>query len=227
MTATIRQVVDDALTCIGEVGGVGVEQFSEDRMFRDAIRAFNWLFKKRAWEQYRKWVTITLDGTLGISTTDAFEQVLDFEDFVSIRRGGTDAEIPILPTRVNPNTLVASNARLLYWTSLYTTDANYLKRKLQFYPKTSTGTVDVLAKFYPLVPPALEWDWDDTMHLDRDLLAYAAAFMTLMGDDLNAGAAQVVRQMIDMKYKDILDQLAKHPIPISGQAGIPQDWFTV
>jgi hypothetical protein len=225
MAATIRQVVDDALACVGEVAGPGVENYSEDRMFRDAIRGFNMLFKKRPWEQYRGWTTVTLDGTTGVITTDAFEQVLDFEDFIHVYRGGTEEEVPILPMQTNPNTLNVNDARILFWTSLRVTHTSYVTRKLQFYPVTSIGTADVLARHYPLVPPALEWDWQDIMYLDRDLLAYACAFMTLMGDDLNAGAAQVVKQLMDMKYKDVNDQLSKHKIPIAGRPGIPQQWF--
>jgi hypothetical protein len=226
MPATIRQVVDDALQFIGEVSGVGVEQYSEDRMFRDAIRGFDMLFKKRPWEQYRMWRTITLDGSTGVSTTGPFEQVIDFEDFLSVRRGGLDAEIPILPQRVNPNVLSGTaNAKILFWSSLHVTHPNYVTKKLQFYPLTSTGTVDVLARVYPLTPPALEWDWEDTMYLDRSMLVYATAFMTLMGDDLNAGAASVTKTLLDMKFKDINDALAKHPIPVSGYPGIPTDWF--
>lgn len=225
MSATIRQVVDDALEFIGEVSGVGVQQYSEDRMFRDTIRGFDMLFKKRPWEQYRRWVTITLDGTTGVATTGPFEQVLDFEDFLSVRHGGMDTEIPILPQRINPNTLTTSNAKIQFWTSLHVTHLDYVAKKLQFYPVQSTGTVDVLAKYYPLTPPALEWDWEDIMYLDRSMLVYATAFMTLMGDDLNAGAAQVTKTLLDMKFKDISDALAKHPIPVSGTSGVPSEWF--
>ena len=48
------------------------------------------------------------------------------------------------------------------------------------------------------------------------MLVYATAFMTLSGDDLNAGAADVVRNLMEMKYKDVMTALGSHPIPVRG-----------
>ena len=46
------------------------------------------------------------------------------------------------------------------------------------------------------------------------MLVYATAFMTLSGDDLNAGAADVIRNLMEMKYKDVMAALGSHPIPV-------------
>ena len=94
----------------------------------------------------------------------------------------------------------------------------YKRRKLQFYPITAVGQVNVLAKVYPLVPPATDFDWEQEFFLDKDLLVYATAFMTLSGDDLNAGAADVIRNLMEMKYKDVMASLGKHPITVVGQS---------
>src|SRR6266404_5305657 len=98
MSASVRQIVNDAQTIVGEVAGAGVQAYSEDRMKADAARAFNMMFKKYHWHQYRKWQTVTLDGVLGIVTAAAdFTKVLDFEDFISVHRDGERKPLPILP----------------------------------------------------------------------------------------------------------------------------------
>lgn len=226
MPATFRQMVDDAQVLIGEVSGVGVQQFADDRMFADAIRGFNTMFKKNFWHPYRVWTTVVLDGTLGIPTTDAFEQIIDFEDFRAVHRAGEVTPLPILTEALNPSTITGTRAR--YWTSLNATNANYIGRKLQIYPLTSIGSIDVMARKYPLAPPATSFNWEDTIYLDRDLLVYATAFMTLMGDGLNSEAAGVVKAMLDGRYVDITSGLANHRINIdTNNVTVPLDWRVI
>lgn len=222
MPATIRQIVDDATRVIGEVAGIGVQTYAEDDLFKHAVRGFNLVFKKRHWEQYRRWTTVVLDGTTGVPTTDAFEQVIDFEDFIAVHRAGEERPLPVLPKGKNPNTLTGT--RPIYWSSLYSTHAHFDKRKILVFPATSTGSIDVLARVYPLVPPAISFDWEDIFDFDRDLLVYATSFAALIGDALNADAAETMRTLMEMKYKDIVNGLSSHPVPIYTHTGIPNQW---
>lgn len=223
MSATIREIVNEALTVVGEVTGPGVQVYEDDRMKADAIRAFNMMFKKYNWPQYLRWYAVTLDGTTGKPTTGPFEQVLTFEDFVAVHRQGEMHRLPIAPTRMNPFALaLQGSARPMYWTSLRATDPDYRLKKILIYPVTSIGDVNVLAKEYPMIPPAVQFNWDQEFFLDKDMLVYATAFMTLSGDDLNAGAADVVRNLMEMKYRDVLSALSSHPIPITDY-GVPRD----
>jgi hypothetical protein len=205
--------VNAALTVVGEVAGPGVQVYEDDRMFADAVRAFNMMFKKYNWPQYLRWYSVVLDGVTGKPTTGPFEQVKDFEDFIAVHRNQETLRLPIAPTRLNPYAF-GNGSLALYWTSLIATDADYVLKKIKIYPATSIGSINVLAKEYPLVPPATQFEWTTTFFLDKDMLVYATAFMTLSGDDLNAGAADVVRNLMEMKYKDVLAALSSHPIPI-------------
>jgi hypothetical protein len=216
VSASIRTIVNEALTVVGEVAGPGVQVYEDDRMKADAIRAFNMMFKKYNWPNYLRWYSVALDGVTGKPTTGPFEQVHTFEDFVAVCRSGEHHRLPIAPTRLNPYAVaVTAGARVMYWTSLPATDADYRLKKIMVYPVTSLGNINVLAKEYPLVPPAIQFDWEQIFYLDKDMLVYATAFMTLSGDDLNAGAADVVRNLMEMKYRDVLSALASHPIPIT------------
>lgn len=221
MTVKVGAIIQDALGVIGEVTGSGTQQYSEDRVRQDVVRAFNMLFKKYAWEQYRDWFTIVLDGVIGISTTDAFTFVRDFDDFLAVHRDKEVHPLPSLSTSVNPNTLATAGTRPLYWTSLPVTHANYEKRKIRVYPETSIGSLNVLARIYPKDPITYNWADDDDMHLDRDMLAFGTAFATLAGDDLNPAAATVAQNMMEDRFKTIMKALARHPIPIKGTPNIP------
>ena len=225
MSATIREIVNDALTVIGEVSGAGTQTYSDDRMFADTIRIFNLLFKKRSWEQYRQWFQLTLDGTTGKITTDAFTNVRDFEDFYSVHPDGIQNPMPVLPRRLNPFTL-GTGTTLMYWDSLPVTDTSYAKKRLQFWPKTSTGKINVQARVYPKTVTE-NWDWADTMYLDKDMMVCGVAYITLSSDDLNAGQAEAQKAMMEQRYKDIEAQLSDKPISIDGSgANIPTQWFT-
>lgn len=226
MTATVRQIVDDALEIVGEVAGAGVQTYEEDIMRKAAVRAFNVLFKKYEWRHYLKWYQFTLDGTLGIITTDSLESVLDFEDILGVWRDGEIRPLPVFPRNFNPYAMGTNNSKVLYWDSLHVTDANYTKRKIQFYPVQSVGLINVHARVYPLATLATNWDWSDIMHLDRDLLALSTAYWTLVGDDLNANAAEKVQAWAQARFVDIVAGLSRHPIPISGQTSVPTEWFT-
>lgn len=219
MSATIREIVNDALTVVGEVSGPGVQVYEDDRMKADATRAFNMMFKKYNWTNYLRWYVVTLDGTTGKITTDAFEQVKSFEDFIAVHRHLENHRLPIAPTRLNPYSL--SGGLAAFWTSLPATDTDYTLRKIQVYPIQAQGVIDVLAKEYPLIPPATQFDWEQEFFLDKDMLVYATAFMTLSGDDLNSGAADVVRNLMEMRYRDILSALASHPIPVVLAPDVP------
>lgn len=225
MSATIADIVSDAQGIIGEVAGVGVQQFTEDTLFDHVVRGFNMMFKKYPWDQYCQWFRVELDGVTGVINTDAFEQVRDFEDFLKVARDADDRPIPKLQGSTNPYAITSTGASVQRWTSLPITHANYAKRRLQFYPLAATGFVNVRAKVYPLVPPAIGFDWTDVLYLDRDLLAYAGAFMTLVGDALNASAAETVKQFMDDKYNDITGALASQPIAVGSRGRVPDEWF--
>jgi hypothetical protein len=223
VSATVREVINDALTVIGEVAGEGVQMYSDDRIRRDVVRAFNLIFKKHHWDQYADWLHLELDGTTGIITTDSLEGVKDFEDFISVNPDGKDTQLPILPKSINPFRLTTGTDPL-YWKMLHATNARYAKRKLQIYPVTATGFIDVHAMIYPIVSANSDWEDTTRMEFDRDMLAYGAAFMTLAADDLNPQGAAVAQNMMEMRFRDIMNKLGGHRIPITSREGIPTNW---
>jgi hypothetical protein len=229
MSATITQIVSDAVLIIGQVGGTGVNEFGEDQLIAAAVRGFNMMFKKDFWPQYLNWYSFALDGTLGVASSNVFSSVvqLDFEDFVAVFRDAETVPLPVKPRNMNPYTLTSAGTKVLFWDSLHVSSAHFTNRRLQFYPKASVGSVNVLIRQHPLTAPATQLTGDDTLHLDRDLLALAAAAEIMGGDDLNANALETVRAMLEDRWRTIQAGKSKHRIPVSGTTGIPNDWHVI
>lgn len=222
MTATVGEIMEDAADMIGEIAGSGSQTFGEDRMRKDVARCFDMLFKKYPWHQYRRWFNLQLDGTLGIVTTNELEHVRDFEDIFFVGKHGNSQPLPIAPFSLNPFTMGTSTS-LRFWSALHVDHANYATRKLQFYPMTATDSVDVGCRLYPNLAGG-QWIETDTMYLDRHLLMWGTVFMTLMGDDTNPGQAELAKNMMESRFRDITGQFADQAISFVGGSDIPTDW---
>lgn len=222
MTVTIREVVDEATSVVGEVSGAGVQAYGDDIMFLNCVRGFNLLFKKYPWDQYLEWFQLTLDGVNGKITTTPFANVRDPEDIIAVRIDGAIRDLPVLGSRMNPYALTGTTAR--FWKSLPATDADYETKRFIIYPKTATGLINVHAKVYPKAT-GVEWDWEDKMHFDKDMLVAATAYQALVSDETNAGAAEAQRLMMEARFSDIKALLADRPLGSSSEPAIPNQWF--
>jgi len=222
--ATLARIIERAQGVIGEVAGPGVQVHAEDRMLNDAVSAFNMVFIKIAWPQYTQWSRHELDGTTGQFTgATNLSNVKDFTDILRVVRDGEEKPISILPSSLNPYSL-GVGTRPSFWTGLAATNANYATKKLQFYPITATGFVNVRARVYPSMDPLTP---ADEVHLDEDMLVFATAFFTLAFEDLNVGAADTCKALFEGRYKDILASLAGHLSSLGSGAAPMNDWTQV
>ena len=226
MSAAVRNVIDDAQGIISEVPGAGTQVYADDKMMRDVIRAFNAIFKKYDWDQYIEWRSLILDGSTGKITTDSLSDVIDFEDIRGVYRDGESRPLPLAAKSLNPFSYTAAGGSAKLWRSLPVTDADYVSKKFSVLPVTAEGTINLCVKVYPN-PNEGDWTFDSVMYLDRDMLAYMTAFVTLISDGLNPDAAEIAKNMMEMKYKDIIAMLAGRPVALHGHGGIVNDWTQV
>lgn len=217
--ATAREIVDEAMRIIGEAAGAGVQIHAEDGMLETVNRVARLAFTRYSWDQFIHWQELELDGSTGLVTaSDAFEDVKGLQDFLAIYREGEDVQIPKLARTVNP--FVLTGSRVLCWSSLVATHPNYQGKRLQFYPLTATGTLNVCTRVDPS-----PYTWDDEIALDQDILVAGTAWITLMGDDLNPGAAEGQRLFMDERFNVILKSLALQPVTSSPKSTFPTDYF--
>jgi hypothetical protein len=222
MSVTLSDIISDAQGLVGEVAGIGVQTYGEGLTLAHAIRAFNLLHSKYQWDEYLSWMQVTLDGTTGrISANNTFDYVKDFGDFLVVQPHGKSWEVPVLAKRENPFHFAGGN--LMRYTSVPASDAGFVTKRLQFYPLTTTDTVDILCRVHPVKITEVMTE-ETVVMLDRDMLVYGTAFQALAFDDTNANAQSVVQNMLEVRFTDLTANRAMKPLSISGGHGIPNSW---
>lgn len=216
--ATARQIVTEVQRLIGEGVGAGAQVYTEDGILDAINRAFNICFTKFAWPQFRGWDTYSLDGSTGRITGTPFTEVDGIEDFLFITRDGEDAPLPMLAKNINPLSLTGD--RVQCWTFIPVWDSEFDDKKLQFYPLEATTDLNILIRVNP--GPFV---FADTIRLDKDMLVSGSAWQALMGNDLNPGMAATQKEMMNARFEDITTALARNPIFVSGDQGIPNQFF--
>lgn len=229
MAKTIREIVTDAQELLGDVPGAGVQTYSDDRMFRDCIRAFDIFHKKYPWEQYLSYTNAALDGVAGKITTDVFQNLKDSEDVLAVFPETSTIELPVFGTRRNPNTVQGSGPAR-FWTILPTIDPDFQWKRLQIIPVTATGNIMVCWRHYPRsfseVGQMDPWRWEDVMDLDSNMLVHATAWMTLSHDDINSNATQDQQNLADDRFNEITVNLARRKMtPNPSGSGVPYSWY--
>ena len=229
MSKTIREIVTDAQELLGDVPGAGVQTYSDDRMFRDCIRAFDIFHKKYPWEQYVSYTMATLDGVTGKIITDEFQHLRDSEDILAVFPENSDLEIPVFGTRRNPRTVVGSGPAR-FWTTLPTIDVDFQFRRVQVIPVQATGNIVIVWRHYPRSFSSMgqmdPWKWEDVMDLDSQMLVHACAWMTLSHDDINQNATQDQQNLADDRFNEITVNLARRKMTHSPSGGgVPYNWY--
>lgn len=214
-----QDIIVTAQAMIGEVAGPGVQLFTDDLMLANLGRIFDMVFIKRPWENYLRWDQWDLDGVSGlVSSTNPYGDVRGLEDFIVIFRDGEAVPIPLASNRENP--FLQTGTRVAAWTSLPYSSTSYLSKRIQFWPKTSVGKIVSCVRLHPgqIIPTT-------KFYLDRQLLEFGLAWITLDSDATNVGSADTFKQLYDLRYRDLTKALANHPMHIHGDAGIPLQWF--
>lgn len=219
--AKAEDILVEVQNIIGEVAGTGVQQFSEDTTYSALRRAFHMSFIKRPWEQYVRWGSFGLDGVTGkITATDPFGDVggPDLQNFVGVFRDKETQPLPVFNNRQNP--YVYTGTQVLCWTSLPASDPDFVKKRLQFYPVTAINVVNVAVKLPPvqIIP-------DTVLYLDRMMLEMGTAWQVLDADGTNPGAADTLKQMFDLRFRDIEHVLSSQPLQIRGAETVPSQWY--
>jgi hypothetical protein len=66
---------------------------------------------------------------------------------------------------------------------------------------------------------------DTVLYLDRMMLEMGTAWQVLDADGTNPGAADTLKQMFDLRFRDIEHVLSSQPLQIRGAETVPTQWF--
>jgi hypothetical protein len=203
MAKKFDELVLEIVKAIGEVEGTSVNTYSIPRVESALRQIFDIVFRKTWWPQYCKWYQMTLDGSLGIFTSD-LTGIKDFRDIRVIMNEKGEHPIPQLPKGKNPFNITGD--RVAYYEPLDFSNAGYATRLVQFWPKTAKGNIVVHGRLYPTIVGATE------LFLDQNMLINGAAWIILDDEGINPEAAQLRKDLFEESWNAYLQAEGDQPI---------------
>lgn len=203
------------------VSGTGVQIYAEDRIGEMIQHKFDVLFDERFWPQFCSWHQWTLDGTLGIITTDITELVKRFGDIQVIYPENSNTGL----TETSPsvaNVFNLSGDRPIQFESLGPADSNKVSRVFQIWPKSATGGIVARVRTKPdTFTGNTEVDFDD------QALILGAAYDYAEDDGTNPNATSKFEKLFESRVKQLTDTLDRNPISLDPVTALPQTFSFV
>lgn len=213
---TFEDAIQKTILQLSMVPGTSVQTYAEDIIGAYVQSAFNDVFDLRFWPRYSSWITVTLDGVVGIPNVDIDVSLRRYEDIARMFRGSTNDVINALPGTINPSTITGTTAQ---FRAPYNTDS---ERIFRVYPSGSTGTLDLYVRTKPE-----DFVTDSEIKLDIDLLVLKACWFYSIQDGANSGQAATFNKRFTDRLSiqaHIIDTASPIPINPSAITGIPSEW---
>ena len=194
--ATLSQLGLRVARRIGQVSGTGVQVYAEDLIYEMIQHKFDVLFDRAWWSQHMNWVTATLDGTTGITTTDwslaATPKLVNFKDIRAVFPDGKDRALGKFSAHRNPTNISGTTPRFV---EPFGTSAQIFR----ILPILSTGDVQVHYRSKPD-----NYVLTDEVDFDEQALVLGAAYDYLEDDGTNPGATQKMQNMFEGRVNQLL-----------------------
>ena len=199
--ATLNQLIDRVADRLSMSGGVGVQTYAEDRIAEMIQHKFDVLFDEAWWPQFLDRATWTLDGTLGIVTTDISEQVKRFDDIRTLYPTNSNRSLSKLGSGLL-NTQLLNGTTPIYYEALGPSSAYVATRIFRVLPLTSVGTIEAQFRTKPdtFAP-------EDTINFDDQALILGATFDYLEDDGTNQNATQKFQLLFEARVKQLKNNL--------------------
>ena len=219
--ATLTELITRTADRLSMVAGTGVQTYAEDRIGEMIQHKFDVLFEEVFWPQFLTWAQFTLDGTLGIITTDVSTLLKRFEDIrVVFPQNSTTPLTKISALSTNPFEL--SGSVPIHYEALGPTDANKTSRVFQIWPKTSTG---IIVMQYRTKPDT--FIGTDEIDFDDQALILGATFDYLEDDGSNPNASQKFQLLFEARVKQLKNSFNSAPISLDPVTALPQTFSFV
>jgi hypothetical protein len=214
--STLAQLNTRVQARLSMASGTGVQTYAEDRISEMIQYRFDTLFEMRWWSQFFTFATYTLDGTLGVVTTDLTDLIKRYDDLAVIYV--TDSNKPLTEvTMTKRNVLLLAGTTPIQFSGLGPTDANKTSRVFQIWPKASTGTIEVGFRTKPdTFAPS------DVVDFDDQALILGATFDYLEDDGANPNATAKFERMYRDRETQLLRNYDSGPISLDPSAALPQ-----
>jgi len=219
--ATLTELITRTADRLSMVAGTGVQTYAEDRIGEMIQHKFDVLFEEVFWPQFLTWAQFTLDGTLGIITTDVSTLLKRFEDIrVVFPQNSTTPLTKMSALTTNPFEL--SGTVPIHYEALGPTDANKTSRIFQIWPKASTGIIVIQYRTKPDT-----FIGTDEIDFDDQALILGATFDYLEDDGSNPNASQKFQLLFEARVKQLKNSFNSAPISLDPVTALPQTFSFV
>ena len=197
------------------VSGTGVQTYAEDTIAEMIQHKFDVLFDEVFWPQFCTWYTWTLDGTLGVVTTDLTDIVKKYEDIqVVFAENSNTALTKLANLTTNPFTLAGTTP--IHYEALGPTFSNNTTRVFRVWPLASTGDVIVRVRTKPDT-----FVGTDEIDFDDQALILGSVFDYLEDDGTNPNATQKFQLLFEARVNQLKDNFNDAPISLDPVTAIP------
>lgn len=207
--ATVGDVIGDVITELSQVPGVATQLYASGRIrqfIQDAIALEQ---DEMWWPQLMYYQLVPLDGVNGFLTQDLkgpLSFVDDFTDIAAVYAEGSNRKISSLPSSINPFNLNGTGIGPVF----ISPDATTLHRPFRVWPGTSTGSVVVWARQSASTPVSDS----DTIHLDRLLITYDAAWMYCVDDGTVPAQVNKFQMLAQKRRKQMIAATVQMPMQL-------------
>ena len=213
--STLSQLVARTADRLSMVSGTGVQVYAEDRIAEMIQHKHDILFDEAFWPQYSQWHQLTLDGTLGIVTTDLTDILKRYEDIQVIFRGGTTTALTKM-ANLTTNPFELAGTTPIHYEAFAAGTTYFTSRVFQVWPKAATGTLVARIRTRPATFVA-----ETEINFDDQALILGATYDYLEDDGTNPNATQKFQSLFESRVNQLKDNLNAAPISLDPITNIP------
>ena len=219
--STLSQLIVRVADRLSMVAGTGVQTYAEDRIAEMIQHKFDVLFDEAFWPQFLSWDKITLDGTLGLVTTDLTEVIKRFEDIRVIFPENSNTPLTII-SGLTTNPYELSGSTPVHYEALGPTSTYKTTRVFSIWPKASTG--DIILQYRTKPDTFVSTDEID---FDDQALILGAVFDYLEDDGTNSNATQKFQLLFEARVKQLKNTYNSTPISLDPVTSTPNTFTFV
>lgn len=211
---TLEEQIAEVEVLLSQTAGASVQKYSEPRIAKFILEAFDIIFKKAWWAQFRHWQLVTLNGSTGIPTQDS--EFWDFGDIRAIYPSTKQVRLTQLPHPFNPWLMTGTQARYV--------EPQSGKKLFRVWPMQATDQLYVQGRKKPDDYP---FSLDNEIPMDDILLQNVAAWAYCTSDGNNPAEAQRFQAVFDLRLKALLgEEVGNVPIDLDPRfANVPNEWY--
>lgn len=213
--ATLDQITQDVAINLSQAGGVGVQRYAEPRIQLYINQCFKLLLPRQWWPELMTWYTGTLDGTVGVMTSD-ISNIKHYDDIRAVFVSGSDTPIPRLPLEINPFDIPAGE---LVFIDAYNDDPDKVFR---VWSLTASASLSVHARSRPDT-----FIGTDTIRFDALVLTYGAAWAYSEDDGTNPGAIQKFQNLFETRLAQLEAMVNSKSVALNARGSLVQSQWWV